>query len=148
MIQPELFSCREKPSVTILSEAMYTPDRDVNIDEVVKTKFYCLLLPSPPLKTDSPNPSPTHYMDKTRKVEVKLNLKKNSYSSPRNKTLKFRIILKAIHLFPQYFAKRLHSHASPKHAFYKPILHVKILSSGRFHRNLLTIYLAPHAIQP
>jgi hypothetical protein len=36
MIQPELFTCREKPSVTILLEATYTPDRDINTDMVVK----------------------------------------------------------------------------------------------------------------
>jgi hypothetical protein len=61
MIQPELFTCREKPSVTILSKATYTPDRDINTDMVVKTK---ILLPAPPppphpkIKTDSP----THHL--------------------------------------------------------------------------------------
>jgi hypothetical protein len=74
MIQPELFTCREKPSVTTLSEATYTPDRDINTDVVVKTKFY--RLPPPQNKTDSPNPSPTHYADQSREAEVKLNFKK------------------------------------------------------------------------
>jgi len=33
---------QRKASVTTLSEAMYTPARDINTDVVVKTKFYRL----------------------------------------------------------------------------------------------------------
>ena len=33
-------------------------------------------LPHPKIKTDSPNPSPTHYTNKSGEAEVKLNFKK------------------------------------------------------------------------